>query len=182
VAENRRGLVSGDIQAIEFRVGSFLPSSVVVLMNGVSSQRPAGCCTTHQEHSCSLEKDEVRWSAYHIVAERAGIAHCQILSIGRDVGWRPDTRGGREVSAHFFGCEDSLQPPPRRAAGSRPTTDRIQKPECGSGAFRRPGTPQRLAYPPGVTDLARCVALFNPDVRELSILRSSNRRDAVGVS
>jgi hypothetical protein len=32
-------------------------------MNGVSSQRPAGCCTTNQKHSCSLEKDGVRCSA-----------------------------------------------------------------------------------------------------------------------
>ena len=77
-------------------------------MNGVSSQRPAGCCTANQKASCLLEKDRVRSSADDIVAERAGIAHRPKLFIGRHVRCRPDTRGRREVSAQFFGGEDSL--------------------------------------------------------------------------
>ena len=61
-------------------------------MNGVSSHRHAWCCTTNQEHWCSLEKDGVRCSADHIVAKSAGIAHRQILFISSDVGCRADTR------------------------------------------------------------------------------------------
>ena len=92
-------------------VGWFQPSGAVGSVDCVVSQRFTGGPATEQKHPCTLKQDRVGCAADHIVIERTGVAHRLILFLGRDMGGRPDSRGGREVRAEFLGREDPPDPP-----------------------------------------------------------------------
>jgi hypothetical protein len=119
---------------------------------------------TDQKLSCSPEKDGVRCSVDHIVAEPAGIAHRQILFIGRDMGRPSDSGRRREVCEQFFGCEDSSDLRRTERQLLRPRGIGVEA-RSSSGASRPPRT-RTLACFPYLTDVACGLRLSNPDVRE----------------
>ena len=134
-----------------------------------ASQRAVRCRATEKKHACSLKQNRVGRSEDHIVIERARIAHRSILLVRRDVGGRSDARGCREIRGELFGREDPLDLRRKERQRRCPGRIRIRRANVIQQLFADQIS-ERLLGSLRLADLARGVALLNPDIGDSPIL------------